>query len=103
MNGATDEMDTKAERRRVIDPPVSRACLVNGCPCKDARIISTRRVAFFAQWAKQHHETADRHIAPDAMSREFIRPYRDRWTYGPDDDGQDALQNGPSYTSRPGW
>jgi hypothetical protein len=102
MNGATDEMDTKAERRRATDRPATRACLVRGCPCKDARIISTRRVAFFAQWARQHNETADRRIAPDAMSRELLRPCWDRWTYGPDD-GQEARQEGPSYTSRPGW
>jgi hypothetical protein len=102
MNGATDEMDAKAERRRATDPPVGRACLVDGCPCKDARIISTRRVAFFAQWARQHHETADRRVAPDDMSRELIRPYRDQWTYDPEDDGQDARRTGPSYTSRPG-
>jgi hypothetical protein len=103
MNGTTDEMDTKAERRRAIDPPVGRACLVDGCACKDARIISTRRVAFFAQWARQHRETADRRVAPDAMSRELIRPYRDRWTYDPEEDGQAARRTGPSYTSRPGW
>ena len=42
-----------------------RGCLVDGCPCKDARILSTRRAAFFADQARQHGETADRSIAPE--------------------------------------
>jgi hypothetical protein len=42
-----------------------RGCLVEGCPCKDPRILSTRRAAFFAAWAKDHGETADRAVAPD--------------------------------------
>jgi hypothetical protein len=43
----------------------SRACLVDGCPCKDARIVSHRRAAFFAAMARRNGETADRVIAPD--------------------------------------
>lgn len=42
-----------------------KACLVSGCPCKDARIVSHRRAAFFAAVARMHGETADRTIAPD--------------------------------------
>jgi hypothetical protein len=42
-----------------------RGCLVEGCPCKDARIVSRRRTAFFAAWARDHGETADRNVAPD--------------------------------------
>jgi hypothetical protein len=42
-----------------------RGCLVAGCPCKDARIVSIRRTAFFAAWAAQHGETANRRIPPD--------------------------------------
>lgn len=41
------------------------ACLVPGCACKDARIVSHRRAAFFAAVARTHGETADRMIAPD--------------------------------------
>lgn len=37
-------------------------CLVPGCTCKDARIVSHRRAAFFAAWAKVHGETANRVI-----------------------------------------
>jgi hypothetical protein len=43
-----------------------RGCLVEGCPCKDARIVSRRRVAFFAAWARDHGETANRAVAPEA-------------------------------------
>jgi hypothetical protein len=42
-----------------------RGCLVDGCPCKDARIVSRRRAAFFATRAREHGETADRTIAPE--------------------------------------
>ena len=42
-----------------------RGCLVEGCSCKDARIVSPRRAAFFADWARQHGETANRSIAPE--------------------------------------
>lgn len=43
-----------------------RGCLVAGCACKDARIVSQRRAAFFAAWAREHGETADRAVAPEA-------------------------------------
>jgi hypothetical protein len=43
-----------------------RGCLVEGCSCKDARIVSTRRAAFFAAWARDRGETADRAVAPEA-------------------------------------
>jgi hypothetical protein len=51
----------------IVDPPHStkRACLVPGCPCKDARIVSHRRAAFFGAVARHLGETADRLIAPD--------------------------------------
>jgi hypothetical protein len=58
-------MDIQWDRPRAIDPRVRPACLVPGCPCKDARIISYRRAAFYAVWAKDHGETADRVIVPD--------------------------------------
>jgi len=46
-----------------------RGCLVQGCPCKDARIVSTRRTVFFAAWAEQHGETANRMIAVESTWR----------------------------------
>lgn len=42
-----------------------RACLVAGCPCKDARIVSHRRAAFFAAIARRAGQTANRIVAPD--------------------------------------
>ena len=58
-------MDIKWDRQVATDPSVRSACLVPDCPCKDPRIISSRRVAFFAAWAKDHGETADRVVTPD--------------------------------------
>jgi hypothetical protein len=52
-------------RPRAISRPARPACLVPGCTCKDARIVSHRRAAFFAAWAKDHGETADRIVPPD--------------------------------------
>ena len=42
-----------------------RGCLQEGCPCRDARIVSHRKAAFFAAIARAAGETADRVIAPD--------------------------------------
>lgn len=52
-------------RHRAIDRVARHACLVAGCACQDARIVSHRRAAFFAAWAKDHGETADRIVAPE--------------------------------------
>jgi hypothetical protein len=38
------------------------ACLFNGCSCKDARIVSHRRAAFFAAVAARSGQTAHRVI-----------------------------------------
>lgn len=38
------------------------ACLVSGCPCKDSRIVSSRRAGFFAALARRSGQTADRVI-----------------------------------------
>jgi hypothetical protein len=46
-------------------PPMRSACLVPGCPCKDARIVSHRRAAFFAAVARRAGETADRVVPAD--------------------------------------
>ena len=42
-----------------------RACLVDGCTCKDARILSTRRASYFASIATSRGETARRVVAAD--------------------------------------
>ena len=57
------------EALALIAPSRSGACLVDGCTCKDARIVSHRRAAFFAAVARQTGETADRVIAPDPTWR----------------------------------
>jgi hypothetical protein len=57
-----------AARRQLVEHSGLRAegaCLVAGCPCKDPRIVSHRRAAFFAAVAREHHETADRAVAAD--------------------------------------
>lgn len=48
-----------------IESGRSGACLVAGCACKDARIVSFRRAAFFAAVARQTGQTADRVIAAE--------------------------------------
>jgi len=53
----------------LIAPSRSGACLVAGCTCKDARIISFRRAAFFADVARRAGQTADRVITPDPTWR----------------------------------
>jgi hypothetical protein len=40
-------------------------CLVEGCPCKDARIVSHRRARFFAAVARRNGETATRVVDVD--------------------------------------
>ena len=59
-------MDSQqVERHEATTRQARRACLVEGCSCKDARIVSHRRAAFFSAWAKDHGETANRIIRPD--------------------------------------
>jgi hypothetical protein len=40
-------------------------CLVEGCPCQDARIVSHRRARFFAHLAVANGETAQRVVDPE--------------------------------------
>ena len=42
-----------------------RGCLVEGCACKDARILSPRRASYVANLAKSRGETAHRVIPAD--------------------------------------
>ena len=64
-------MDSQQTERltEATDRPARRACLVAGCTCKDARIVSHRRAAFFAAWAREHGETANRVIEFDPTWR----------------------------------
>jgi len=62
----TTVMDSQqVERHGATASQARRACLVEGCTCKDARIVSHRRAAFFSAWAKNHGETANRVIKAD--------------------------------------
>lgn len=63
-----DSLQTEP-RSWATDRPGRRACLVDGCTCKDARIVSHRRAAFFASWAKDRGETADRIVEADPTWR----------------------------------
>ena len=40
--------------------PARKACLTAGCSCRDARIVSYRRAAFYATVARGSGQTADR-------------------------------------------
>jgi hypothetical protein len=53
------------ETTETIAPATRRACLVEGCTCKDARILSLRRASYFASIARSRGETAGRVIAAD--------------------------------------
>ncbi len=67
--------------------PARKACLTAGCPCKDARIVSSRRAAFYATVARSSGETADRVVlaepgwripAAAAASLELLNALPDR-------------------------
>jgi hypothetical protein len=64
---AQDVTETTASTAR-------RTCLVEGCACKDARILSGRRASYFASVAKARGETADRVVAPDDDWRLPVSP-----------------------------
>jgi len=49
----------------ITTSPARRACLVDGCTCKDARILSPRRASYFAGIARARGETADRVVEAD--------------------------------------
>lgn len=55
MNGPQDQTHEPATRQPCLNP---------GCTCKDARIVSRRKAAYFAARARITGETADRVITP---------------------------------------
>jgi hypothetical protein len=61
MNGPDDASTPTA--------PIQRACLVAGCACKDARIVSHRRAAWFAVLARANGQTANRIVNVDPKWR----------------------------------
>jgi hypothetical protein len=49
-------------RQHLVEPRRLRAdgaCLVAGCPCKDPRIVSHRRAAFFAAVAREQRDDGE--------------------------------------------
>ena len=46
-------------------PEARSGCLAEGCPCRDARIVSHRRARFFAHLAVVNGETAQRVVDPE--------------------------------------
>ncbi len=57
----TDETTTRTRPAR----ETRSACLAEGCPCQDPRIVSHRRARFFAHLAEEHGETARRVVLPE--------------------------------------
>ena len=51
-----------AEIVETANIPARKACPTTGCSCRDARIVSFRRTAFYAAVARSSGETADRVI-----------------------------------------
>ena len=51
------------------ETPVRGACLSAGCECKDPRIVSGRRAAFFADMARRSGQTADRFVPVESSWR----------------------------------
>ncbi len=59
-------MDADEHTTKLGPMPDTRThCLVEGCPCRDIRIVSHRRARFFAHLAEEHGETAGRVILPE--------------------------------------
>ena len=54
-----------AEIIETTNIPARKACPTTGCSCRDARIVSFRRAAFYAAVARSSGQTADRIIPAD--------------------------------------
>jgi len=65
--GPKEDHDVRPEDTEIAETntPARGACLTSGCPCKDARIVSHRRAAFYATVARSSGETADRVVPPE--------------------------------------
>jgi hypothetical protein len=56
---------------------VRGACLISSCTCKDSRIVSYRRAAFFAAMARRSGQTADRVVAVEPEWQMPLAPLTD--------------------------
>jgi hypothetical protein len=85
------------ESNEVVEATETRvrgACLNSGCTCKDSRIVSYRRAAFFAAMARRSGQTADRVVAVEPDWRVPSAPFADLVapvpSEGPKDEDQPA-------------
>ena len=69
-----------------------RPCLVDGCTCKDARIVSRRRAAYFAARARQTGQTANRVIRGEPG-----------WYLAGSTERDTALSTAPALDGWPTW
>jgi hypothetical protein len=68
------------------------ACLISGCTCKDSRIVSYRRAAFFAAMARRSGQTAVRVVAVEPDWRIPSAPLTDLESPIPDEGPKDKDQ-----------
>ena len=64
------------EQPAPVYTPSVGGCKVEGCTCKDARILSRRKLEFFRALAQQRGQTVDRVIRarPVDLSKVLVRP-----------------------------
>jgi len=65
MSASQDGTSQDGTSQEIIDRSTPRRgpCLVDGCSCKDPRIVSRRKAAYFAAVARSTGQTADRIVA----------------------------------------
>lgn len=78
---AEETIDVESTETRVRG-----ACFISGCTCKDPRIVSYRRAAFFASMARRSGQTADRVVASEAGWRLPMTSLIDRESTSTTDD-----------------
>ena len=59
-------MPSHAATDTTLERSPRAGCSVEGCACKDVRIVLRRRAAFFADQARRNGQTAERVIAADS-------------------------------------
>ena len=75
-----------------IETRVRGACLTSGCTCKDSRIVSHRRAAFFAAMARRSGQTADRVVVVEQDWRVPSAPLADLEAPSPGEGPKDEDQ-----------
>jgi hypothetical protein len=75
------------------------ACLISGCSCKDSRIVSHRRAAFFAAMAMRFGQTANRVVAVEPGWRIPATPLNDLESPVPSEDPDDDVQSAENVST----